>query len=138
MGMETKIYTIFEDVPGRPPRAMLHQYRTEYVGRLLQINQRCAPCRPLFSFAYDRQNNISQYLRQETRKKGKCARDLGSGYKFIYAGELLQNGVGVILIGEFAKKVNRVERTSDRQITVKMVCGGRIWNIVSAYAPQTG
>ena len=41
------------------------------------------------------------------------------------------------LNGEFANKVIRVEWTSDRQITVKMVCGGRIWNIVLAYAPQT-
>ena len=58
--METTIYTIFAYIPGRPPRVMLHQYRIAYVGRLLQINQRCSPCRPLFSLANDRQNNISQ------------------------------------------------------------------------------
>ena len=75
---------------------------------------------------------------QETRWKGNGARDLRNGYKFIYTGESSRNGGGVILNGEFANKVIRVERTSDRQITVKMVCGGgggRIWNIVSAYAP---
>ena len=75
---------------------------------------------------------------QGIRWKGNCARDLGSEDTFIYAGESSRNGVGVILNGEFANKVTRVERTSDRQITVKMVCGGIILNIVSAYAPQTG
>ena len=61
---------------------------------------------------------------QEIRWKGNCARDLGSGYKFVSAEEPSRNGGGVILNGEFASKVIRVERKSDRQITVNIVCGG--------------
>ena len=75
---------------------------------------------------------------QEARWKGNCARQLGSDYKIIYAGCSTRNGVGVILSAEYAKKVTKADRFSDRLTLVQVVYNGNIWNIISAYAPQVG
>ena len=55
--------------------------------------------------------NVDIACVHETRWKGNCARELGSGYKLIYAG---CSNPGT------------------------MVYNGKIWNIISAYAPQVG
>ena len=76
---------------------------------------------------------------QETKWTGKNARELGEGYKILYSGEKSsRNGVGVILSPEFKEKVVEVSRPSDRLIKLKLVIAGEIFNIVSAYAPQSG
>ena len=76
---------------------------------------------------------------QETKWKGNCSRQLGSGYKLIYTGEnAKENGVGVVLSAELGEKVVKVERHSDRIINVQVVIEKRVWNIISTYAPQTG
>ena len=49
-----------------------------------------------------------------------------------------RNGVGVILSPEFKEKVVEVSRPSDRHIKLKLVIAGEIFNIVSAYASQSG
>ena len=64
--------------------------------------------------------NVDIACVQETRWKGNCARELGSGYKLIYAGCSTRNGVGVILSAEYAKKVTKVDRFSDRLILVQV------------------
>ena len=46
--------------------------------------------------------------------------------------------MGVILSPEFKEKVVEVSRPSDRLIKLKLVIAGEIFNIVSAYAPQSG
>ena len=46
--------------------------------------------------------------------------------------------MGVILSPEFKEKVVEVSIPSDRLIKLKMVIAGEIFNIVSAYAPQSG
>ena len=46
--------------------------------------------------------------------------------------------MGVILSPEFKENVVEVSRPSDRLIKLKLVIAGEIFNIVSAYAPQSG
>ena len=73
---------------------------------------------------------------QETKWPGKSARELG-GLKILYSGEKSsRNGVGGH--SEFKEKVVEVSRPSDRLIKLKLVIAGEIFNIVSAYAPQSG
>ena len=64
---------------------------------------------------------------QETKWKGNCSRQLGDGYKLVYAGESKKtNGVGVIVCKELADKIVKVERHSDRIINVQVVLGNAI------------
>ena len=74
----------------------------------------------------------------KTKWTGKSARELGKGFKILYSGEKIsRKGVGVILSPEFKEKVVEVSRPSDRLIKLKLVIAGEIFNIVSAYAPQS-
>ena len=76
---------------------------------------------------------------QEIKWTGKSAREFGEGFKILHSREKSsRNGVGVILSLEFKKKVVEVSRPSDRLIKLKLVIVGKIFNIVSAYAPQSG
>ena len=76
---------------------------------------------------------------QETKWKGNCSRQLGSGYKLIYTGENTKgNGVGVVLSAVLGEKVVKVERHWDRIINVQAAIEKRLWNIISTYAPQAG
>lgn len=60
-------------------------------------------------------------------------------YKMIYHGvENGRNGVGIVIAARFLDNVLQVNKVSDRLICIKLVLGTEIWNIVSAYAPQTG
>ena len=60
------------------------------------------------------------------------------GFKIIYSGvKCSRNGVGVILSPEVKEEVVEVSRPSDRLIKLKLVIAGEIFNIVSAYAPQS-
>lgn len=60
-------------------------------------------------------------------------------YKLYYYGEENnRNGVGVILARSLLGSVISVSKESDRLISVKVVVCGRVWNIISAYAPQSG
>ena len=86
-----------------------------------------------------KRRNIGILYVQETKWTGKSARELGEGFKITYSGEKSsRNGVGVILSPEFKEKVVEVSRPSDRLIKLKLVIAGEIFNIVSAYAPQSG
>ena len=74
---------------------------------------------------------------QKTKWTGKSARS--EGYKILYSGEKRsRKGVGFILSPEFKEKVFEMSRQSDRVIKLKLVIAGDIYNIVSAYAPQSG
>ena len=76
---------------------------------------------------------------QETKWKGNKAREIGEGYKLYYSGaSTTRNGVGIILHSEWQDKILEVKRKSDRVMSIKLVVGKRILNIISAYAPQTG
>lgn len=76
---------------------------------------------------------------QEVKWTGQSAREIGDGYKVLYCGgQNKRNGVGVILDPDMKKAVADVTRHNDRLMSVKVVIHGVVFNIVSAYAPQTG
>ena len=60
-------------------------------------------------------------------------------HKLYYSGaSTTRNGVGIILHSEWQDKILEVKRKSDRVMSIKLVVGKRMLNIISAYAPQTG
>ena len=86
-----------------------------------------------------KKRNIKIACIQETRWSGKSARELGEGYKIFYSGEKdTKYGVGVILDPTLKNNVVEVSRPSDRLMRVKLIMEGETWNVISAYAPQTG
>ena len=83
--------------------------------------------------------NIKILCIQETKWKGNSARKIGEGYKVYYAGESTKkNGVGIILHPDVQEQVTEVKRVNDRLMGMKIIRDGKIWHIVSAYAPQQG
>jgi exonuclease III len=85
-----------------------------------------------------KRRNIGILCVQETKWTGKSARELGEGIKIHYSGEQSsRNGMGVIQSPEFKEKVIEVS-IPRRLIKRKLVIAGEIFNIVSAYAPQSG
>ena len=73
----------------------------------------------------------------ETKWSGKSTRQLGNGYKLSYTSEnTRKNGVGVVVNRQFAHKVMKVNRYCDRIITVQVIIGKKVWNIISVYASR--
>lgn len=73
-------------------------------------------------------SNKTRFLDRETKK-----------YKFFYHGvDNAKNGVGIIISEKWCPSIINVQKISDRLMAVKLVLQGKIWNIISAYAPQTG
>ena len=71
---------------------------------------------------------------QETKWKGNKAREIGEGYKLYYSGaSTTRNGVGIILHSEWQDKILEVKRKSDRVMSIKLVVGKRMLDIISAY-----
>ena len=61
----------------------------------------------------------------------------GSGFKLWYTGtERNKNGVEILVDRSLRDEVMEVKRNDDRIILVKLVVGGWILNVISAYAPQ--
>ena len=71
---------------------------------------------------------------QETKWKGKSARQVGEGYKVYYAGETTRrNGVGIILHPELQPNIIEVLRVSDRLRAIRLIMNGKIWHMVSVW-----
>ena len=49
-----------------------------------------------------------------------------------------RNGIGIILSKEWQDKILEIKRISDRIMTMKLVSGNTMLNIISVYAPQVG
>ena len=79
---------------------------------------------------------------QEVRYRGNSTTTLGEGsekYKFWYSSNSSGiNGVGILARKELADNVIGVKRISDRIMSIKLVLGKAIYNILSVYAPQVG
>ena len=79
---------------------------------------------------------------QESRWKGSGTRLLGpqgNRFKFFYQGCVDGvHGVGILISERLVEQVAKVCRISERLMYVKLCFGGRIVNLVSAYAPQVG
>lgn len=72
--------------------------------------------------------NKSRFLDLQTKK-----------YKLFYHGiNNQENGVGIIISAEYLNNIIDIKKKSDRLIMVKLVVRKQIWNIICAYAPQTG
>ncbi|CAL5375401.1 unnamed protein product [Camellia sinensis] len=77
---------------------------------------------------------------QETKWMEEKVREIeDTGFKLYYSGkDRRRNGVGVIIAKGLVESVVAVTRKGDRIMLVKLVIGGNIVNIISAYAPQVG
>ena len=79
---------------------------------------------------------------QETRWKGEGCRFIGDScerYKFFWVGSNnSEGGVGILVDEELIRDVITVSRVGPRIIFAKIKLGDKIWNILSAYAPQQG
>ena len=76
---------------------------------------------------------------QETKWKGSKAKEIGEGFKLYYHGICrARNGIGIILSKEWQDKILKIKRISDRIMTMKLVSGNTMLNIISGYAPQVG
>ena len=76
---------------------------------------------------------------QETKWKGINAKEIGEGFKLYYHGIFrARNGIGIILSKEWQDNILEIKRISDRIMTMKLVSGNTMLNIISVYAPQVG
>ena len=74
---------------------------------------------------------------QETKWKGRQAKDIGDGYRLYYTGDSSrQNGVAIIVSGRYRELVTEVTRISDRLMAMKIEADDATLRIVSCYAPQ--
>ena len=61
------------------------------------------------------------------------------GFKLWYSGtKRTANGVGILVKRDLVEQVAEVRRKSDRIMSIKLVVGSKILNIVNVYAPQVG
>ncbi|XP_070013886.1 uncharacterized protein [Nicotiana sylvestris] len=75
---------------------------------------------------------------RETRWAGSKARNV-DGYKLWYSGVVRgKNGVGILVDRDLRESVVEVKRVNDRLMFIKLVISECTFNVVSAYAPQTG
>ena len=75
---------------------------------------------------------------QETKWAGAKAKEI-DGFKLWYSGvKRTANGVGILVESELVEQVVEVRRKSDRILSIKLVMGSEVLNVVSAYAPQVG
>lgn len=60
-------------------------------------------------------------------------------YKMFYHGEANgRNGVGIVLASKYLGNILSIQKSSDRLIYLRLLVGKEVWNVISAYAPQTG
>ncbi|XP_055388280.1 craniofacial development protein 2-like [Condylostylus longicornis] len=85
-----------------------------------------------------KRRNIDICCIQELKWKGAKARKIGESYTVLYNGFNAKNGIGIVFKENMCDKIIEVKRISDRLMYVKMVIENKIYNIMSAYAPQTG
>jgi len=75
---------------------------------------------------------------QEAKWVGAKAKEI-DGYKLWYSGfKRTTNGVEILVERDLVEQVLEVRRKSDRIMSVKLVVGSEILNVVSVYAPQVG
>jgi len=61
------------------------------------------------------------------------------GFKLWYSGvKRTTNVVGILVKSDLVERVVDVKRKSDRILSIKLVVGSKVLNVVSVYAPQVG
>ena len=69
---------------------------------------------------------------QEVRWKGQGVKMIGNGFKVLWSGGCkAENGVGKIVVNWLVGKIVRVERFNDRVMTVYILIGDVVWEVVS-------
>ncbi|KAI8538489.1 hypothetical protein RHMOL_Rhmol09G0107800 [Rhododendron molle] len=127
----------FSRVPGRAQVKKLAQdYRIRLATR--NIRSLTGTTRELVDTMLRRRISIA--CLQEIKWVGEKAREIeDTGYKLYYTGkDRHRNGVGIVVDKHLKDSVDTLTRKGDRIILVKLVKGGSIVNIISAYAPQVG
>ena len=75
----------------------------------------------------------------ETKWKGSKAKEIGEGFKLYYHGICRARiGIGIILSKKWQDKIIEIKRISDRIMTMKLLSGNIMLNIISVYVPQVG
>ena len=75
---------------------------------------------------------------QETKWVGAKAKEI-DGYKLWHSGfKRATNRVGILVKKDLVEQVVEVRCKSDRIMSIKLVVGSKIFNVVSVYAPQIG
>ena len=83
------------------------------------------------------QRNVDILCLQETKWKGRKAKNIGGGCKLFYnRANGRRNDIEIVMMKELAKSVLEVKRVSDRLMTMKLKVKWSILNILSTYAPQ--
>ncbi|XP_055377909.1 craniofacial development protein 2-like [Condylostylus longicornis] len=85
-----------------------------------------------------KRRNIDICCIQEVKWKGANARQIGEGYTVVYNGYGTKNGVGIAVNEKMCNNIIQIKRINDRLMYVKIIIEENIFNIISAYAPQTG
>ncbi|KAI5086693.1 hypothetical protein C0J45_1172 [Silurus meridionalis] len=76
---------------------------------------------------------------EETKWKGRKARNIGEGFKLFYHGvDAKRNGIGVILKEECSKSVVEVKRVSNKVMNMKLEVEGVIIYVISPFSTQVG
>ena len=61
------------------------------------------------------------------------------GFKLYYHGRCrARNGIGIVLSKEWQDNILEIKRISDRIMTMKLVSGNTMLNIITVYAPHVG
>ena len=85
-----------------------------------------------------RRRKVSIACIQETKWRGAKARE-SDGFKLWYSGgSRARNGVGILVEKELIDRVVEVRRKSDRIMSIKLVLGAVVLNVICVYAPQMG
>ena len=79
---------------------------------------------------------------QETRWRGCSTRMITGKHcrnKFLWSGDTSDfGGVGILVAEKWVEKIISVDRTSSRQMSLRLLIGRKILYIISSYAPQSG
>ena len=60
-------------------------------------------------------------------------------YKFLWSGDTSGfGGFGILVVEKWGEKIISVDRTSSRQMPLRLLIGRKILYIISSYAPQSG
>ena len=79
---------------------------------------------------------------QETHWRG-CSTRMITGkhcrHKFLWSGDTSDfGGVGILVAEKWVEKIISADRTSSRQMSLRLLIGRKILYIISSYAPQLG
>jgi len=122
-----------------PPNGLQVRRRSELVNvRLASWNIGSLTGKSIELVKVLHRRRISIACIQETKWVGSKAKEI-DGFKLWYSGvERTTNGVGILVKRDFVEQVVEVRRKSDRILSIKLVVGSMILNVVSVYAPDVG